>query len=156
MEQIQITTTLGMTMISEDGTTFKDVENARIIAGGLVQTQEVAEIPAKLWRMGRRGGAAVWLAAQKFTPTRITSYLFRTSGAHTADRIHVSCHRTQKTMLVSPTTSVAGMMFKVVAAATTTVAGLEILDLVVIHPSAVRVAILTGAVDLLALTSPTA
>jgi hypothetical protein len=48
MQQIQITMTLGMTTTTADGRTFKGVENARIIAGGLAQMQQVAAIRAKL------------------------------------------------------------------------------------------------------------
>jgi hypothetical protein len=59
-------------------------------------------------------------------------------------------------MLVMTTTSVDGMMFKVVAPATTTVAGLELLGLVVILLSAACLVILSGAADLQAPTSPTA
>lgn len=136
-EQTPTTTILGTMMIFADGTTFKGAENVRIIAGGLVKMQEVAVIQAKHWHMGRLGGAAVWLAAQKFTPTRVTSHLFHTRDVHTVDRIHVSCHRTRRKTLVSMTTSGVGMTSKAVGPAMTTVAGLGILDLVEILLSTV-------------------
>jgi hypothetical protein len=156
LEQTPTTTTLGMTMTTVDGKTFKGVESARTIAGGWVQMQEVAVIQAKRWHTGRLGGVVAWPAAQKFTPTRVTSHLFRTRDVHTAGRIHAFCHRTPKRTLVSTTTFEAGMIFKAVAPATTTVAGLEIPDLVAIPLSAASRAGLTGAVDLQAPISPAA